>query len=195
MIYQASTWVLPVVFAVTFHEAAHGFVAVLAMTARGRPRARNPLKPRRIRSARHPSGDAHSAALTTLCSAMKPVPVNSGVKSPDATWWERHLPEHQCAGYHLVAAVLWVGLMPGAGSWLAEGGSGPDQRVLCVFNMFASARRRKGGGRAVAGCLFPAGATRALRHIYPAVLLLIPMSRQSGLAYHPHLAGQLPSRG
>jgi Zn-dependent protease len=27
MLYQASTWVLPVVFAVTFHEAAHGFVA------------------------------------------------------------------------------------------------------------------------------------------------------------------------
>ena len=26
-LYQASTWVLPVVFAVTFHEAAHGFVA------------------------------------------------------------------------------------------------------------------------------------------------------------------------
>jgi len=27
MLYQASTWVLPVVIAVTFHEAAHGFVA------------------------------------------------------------------------------------------------------------------------------------------------------------------------
>jgi Zn-dependent protease len=27
MIYQATTWVLPVVFAITFHEAAHGFVA------------------------------------------------------------------------------------------------------------------------------------------------------------------------
>lgn len=26
-LYEASTWVLPVVFAVTFHEAAHGFVA------------------------------------------------------------------------------------------------------------------------------------------------------------------------
>ena len=26
-IYQASTWVLPIVIAVTFHEAAHGFVA------------------------------------------------------------------------------------------------------------------------------------------------------------------------
>src|SRR5207245_10049014 len=27
MLYQASIWVLPVIFAVTFHEAAHGFVA------------------------------------------------------------------------------------------------------------------------------------------------------------------------
>src|SRR5271169_4157466 len=27
MLYQASTWVLPVVIAVTFHEAAHGFIA------------------------------------------------------------------------------------------------------------------------------------------------------------------------
>jgi Zn-dependent protease len=27
MFYQASTWVLPVVIAVTFHEAAHGFIA------------------------------------------------------------------------------------------------------------------------------------------------------------------------
>jgi Zn-dependent protease len=26
-LYEASTWVLPVVFAVTFHEAAHGFIA------------------------------------------------------------------------------------------------------------------------------------------------------------------------
>jgi Zn-dependent protease len=28
VLYEASTWVLPVVFAVTFHEAAHGFVAL-----------------------------------------------------------------------------------------------------------------------------------------------------------------------
>ena len=27
MLYQASTWVLPVVLAITFHEAAHGFIA------------------------------------------------------------------------------------------------------------------------------------------------------------------------
>ena len=27
MLYQASTWVLPVIFAVTLHEAAHGFIA------------------------------------------------------------------------------------------------------------------------------------------------------------------------
>ena len=27
MIYTASTWVIPVIVAITFHEAAHGFVA------------------------------------------------------------------------------------------------------------------------------------------------------------------------
>src|SRR6185503_20814732 len=27
MLYTASTWVLPVIIAITFHEAAHGFVA------------------------------------------------------------------------------------------------------------------------------------------------------------------------
>ncbi len=27
LIQQATTWILPIVFAVTFHEAAHGFVA------------------------------------------------------------------------------------------------------------------------------------------------------------------------
>jgi Zn-dependent protease len=28
LLYEASTWVLPVVFAVTFHEASHGFIAL-----------------------------------------------------------------------------------------------------------------------------------------------------------------------
>jgi len=27
-VYEASTWVLPVIIAITFHEAAHGFVAL-----------------------------------------------------------------------------------------------------------------------------------------------------------------------
>jgi hypothetical protein len=26
--YEASTWVMPVIIAITFHEAAHGFVAL-----------------------------------------------------------------------------------------------------------------------------------------------------------------------
>jgi Zn-dependent protease len=28
-VYDASTWVIPVIVAITFHEAAHGFVALL----------------------------------------------------------------------------------------------------------------------------------------------------------------------
>jgi Zn-dependent protease len=28
-VYEASTWVIPVIIAITFHEAAHGFVALL----------------------------------------------------------------------------------------------------------------------------------------------------------------------
>ena len=29
MVYEASTWVIPVIIAITLHEAAHGFVALL----------------------------------------------------------------------------------------------------------------------------------------------------------------------
>jgi Zn-dependent protease len=28
-VYEASTWMIPVIIAITFHEAAHGFVALL----------------------------------------------------------------------------------------------------------------------------------------------------------------------
>jgi hypothetical protein len=35
-IYLATIWIIPVLVAITFHEAAHGFVAhMLAMTRRG----------------------------------------------------------------------------------------------------------------------------------------------------------------
>ena len=32
MLREATTWILPIIFAVTFHEAAHGFVAYRATT-------------------------------------------------------------------------------------------------------------------------------------------------------------------
>jgi Zn-dependent protease len=45
-VYEASTWVIPVIIAITFHEAAHGFVALLFGddTAWRLGRVFNPLK-------------------------------------------------------------------------------------------------------------------------------------------------------
>lgn len=84
MIANATTWVLPVVFAVTFHEAAHGFVALqfgddTALRA-GRVTF-NPL--------RHidPFGTILLPALLLMTSGVmfgyaKPVPVNFGRLKP-----------------------------------------------------------------------------------------------------------------
>jgi Zn-dependent protease len=81
-IYQASTWILPVVFAVTFHEAAHGFIALRFgddTALRARRVTFNPLN--------HidPFGTIILPALLLLGSGgrllfgyAKPVPVNFG---------------------------------------------------------------------------------------------------------------------
>jgi Zn-dependent protease len=81
MLYQASTWVLPVIFAVTFHEAAHGFVAYQFGDDTARRAGRvtfNPLK--------HvdPFGTIILPAMLILLRSpflfgyAKPVPVNFG---------------------------------------------------------------------------------------------------------------------
>ena len=78
-LYRASTWVLPVIFAITMHEAAHGFVAwkLGDDTAQRRGRVTfNPLK--------HidPFGTVLLPAMLMLVRApflfgwAKPVPVN-----------------------------------------------------------------------------------------------------------------------
>ena len=79
-IYEASTWVLPIVFAVTFHEAAHGFAALRFgddTALRARRLTLNPLN--------HidPFGTILLPALLLLYSGgrfmfgyAKPVPVN-----------------------------------------------------------------------------------------------------------------------
>ncbi|MGH7117185.1 MAG: site-2 protease family protein, partial [Stellaceae bacterium] len=91
MIYQASTWVLPVVIAVTFHEAAHGFVAWRCgddTAMRMRRVTFNPLN--------HidPFGTIVLPALLYVTSGFlfgyaKPVPVNFGrLRDPrrDMVW-------------------------------------------------------------------------------------------------------------
>src|SRR5438046_6121889 len=79
MLQQATTWILPVIFAVTFHEAAHGFVAYRFgddTAARAGRMTLNPLK--------HvdPFGTVLLPALLMMMRSSflfgyaKPVPVN-----------------------------------------------------------------------------------------------------------------------
>src|ERR1700688_3439865 len=80
MLRGATTWVLPVIFAVTFHEAAHGFVAYRFgedTAARAGRMTLNPL------SHVDPFGTVVLPALLFVTSGFlfgyaKPVPVNFG---------------------------------------------------------------------------------------------------------------------
>ena len=133
-IYQASTWVLPVVIAVTFHEAAHGFVALRFgddTALRARRVTFNPLN--------HidPFGTILLPALLLLGSGgrflfgyAKPVPVNFGrLRDPrhDMVWVALGRPGNQRPfGDRLVAVVLRRHLFP------AEPGR-LDRREPCAF--------------------------------------------------------------
>jgi Zn-dependent protease len=145
MLYQASTWVLPVVFAVTFHEAAHGFVAYhfgddTAWRA-GRVTF-NPFK--------HvdPFGTIILPAMLILLRSpflfgyAKPVPVNfRRLNHPrrNMVWVALAGP-----GTNILLAIVssllayGLGLMPpGAAVWARDnlGNSILINVVLCVFNM------------------------------------------------------------
>jgi Zn-dependent protease len=144
-VYEASTWVLPVVFAVTLHEAAHGFVAArfgddTAWRA-GRVTA-NPLK--------HIDrfGTIILPALLILVRSpflfgyAKPVPVNfARLDNPrrDMVWVALAGPATNVL-LAVVSSLLFygVGLMPPSpAEWLAANlvHSIQINAVLCVFNM------------------------------------------------------------
>ncbi len=145
MIYQASTWVLPVIFAVTFHEAAHGFVAHRFGDDTAWRAGRvtfNPLKhidqfgtiilPAMLILLRSPF----------LFGYAKPVPVNfQRLHSPrrDMVWVALAGPSTNVL-LAIVSSLLFygVGLMPPSpAEWLAENlvHSVQINAVLCVFNM------------------------------------------------------------
>jgi Zn-dependent protease len=145
MIYEASTWVLPVIFAVTLHEAAHGFVAYhfgddTAWQA-GRVSA-NPLK--------HvdPFGTIILPAMLILLRSpflfgyAKPVPVNfRRLDRPrrDMVWVALAGPGTNVL-LAIVSSLLFygVGLMPPSpADWLTANlvHSIQINAVLCVFNM------------------------------------------------------------
>jgi Zn-dependent protease len=145
MLYQASTWVLPVVFAVTFHEAAHGFIAHRFGDDTAWQAGRvtfNPLKHiDRV-------GTIILPALLILMRSpflfgyAKPVPVNFGrLNHPrrDMVWVALAGPGTNVL-LAIVSSLLFYGvdLMPlSPAEWLAANlvHSIQINAVLCVFNM------------------------------------------------------------
>src|SRR6266404_9969075 len=127
MLREATTWVLPVIFAVTFHEAAHGFVAYRFgddTAARAGRMTLNPL------SHVDPFGTVLLPALLFVASGFlfgyaKPVPVNfSRLNHPrrDMVWVAAAGP-----GTNILLAIVssllahGLGLMPpAAGVWLGH---------------------------------------------------------------------------
>jgi Zn-dependent protease len=176
---QATTWVLPVIFAVTFHEAAHGFVAwqLGDDTAWRMGRVTfNPLK--------HvdPFGTVLLPALLLMMGGFlfgyaKPVPVNFGrLHHP-----RRDMVLVALAGpmtnvlLAILSALLFyaVEYMPqGISHWLALNlrNSLSLNVVLCVFNMLPFPPLD--GGRVAVGIL-PRFLGRPLARVEPYGILIL----------------------
>jgi Zn-dependent protease len=140
----ATTWVLPVIFAVTFHEAAHGFVAYQFGDDTARRAGRMTLNPL---AHVDPFGTVLLPALLFITSGFlfgyaKPVPVNFG---------RLHHPRRDTVlvalagpGMNILLAIIssllfyGVDLIPSGGAqWTAANLVHSIQlnAVLCVFNM------------------------------------------------------------
>jgi Zn-dependent protease len=140
----ATTWVLPVIFAVTFHEAAHGFVAYRFgddTAARAGRMTLNPL------SHVDPFGTVLLPVLLFVTSGFlfgyaKPVPVNFGrLRHPrrDMVWVALAGPVMNIL-LAIVSSLLLFGvdwMPPTSARWAAENLVHSMQLnvVLCVFNM------------------------------------------------------------
>jgi len=144
-VYEASTWVIPVIIAITFHEAAHGFVALFFGDDTAWRLGRvsfNPLK--------HidPFGTILMPALLLLLRSpflfgyAKPVPVNfKRLRNPrrDMVWVAAAGPSMNLALATLAALTFHlVGYLPViANQWVAQNLKNAliINVLLAVFNM------------------------------------------------------------
>ncbi len=198
MITTATTWIMPVIFAVTFHEAAHGIVANqlgddTALRA-GRVTL-NPLK--------HidPLGTVLLPALLLLTSGFlfgyaKPVPVNFGRLRPLRLGMVLVAIAGPATNVVLaiVSSLLFFGvpLVPATGAeWVARNlvNSLQINAVLCVFNLLPLPPLD--GGRVAVG-LLPRPLALPLARLEPygmmilmGLFLLAYVSARTGLGINP----------
>src|SRR5882672_1960221 len=180
MLYLASIWVIPVVIAVTFHEAAHGFVARFLGDETAWRLGRVSLNP-----IEHidPVGTILMPGFLLLLSSpflfgyAKPVPVNfRALRNPRSgmVWVAAAGPAMNIALAILAAlAFHLVGYLPvTAAQWVAENLKNAliIHVVLAVFNMFPLPPLD--GGRIAVGVL-PVALASPLARLEPYGMLIL----------------------